>query len=53
MVIGDIARSEGMTQLARELNLSRESLYRSFSLQTGPRRSLLRLHKNVEIPLDK
>jgi probable addiction module antidote protein len=35
-VIGDIARSEGMTQLARELNLSRESLYRSFSRTGNP-----------------
>jgi probable addiction module antidote protein len=35
-VIGDIARSEGMTQLARELNLSRESLYRSFSRAGNP-----------------
>jgi probable addiction module antidote protein len=35
-VIGDIARSEGMTQLARDLNLSRESLYRSFSRSGNP-----------------
>jgi probable addiction module antidote protein len=35
-VIGDIARSEGMTQLAREMNLSRESLYRSFSKTGNP-----------------
>jgi probable addiction module antidote protein len=35
-VIGDIARSEGMTQLAWELNLSRESLYRSFSRTGNP-----------------
>jgi probable addiction module antidote protein len=35
-VIGDIARSEGMTKLARELNLSRESLYRSFSKTGNP-----------------
>jgi probable addiction module antidote protein len=35
-VIGDIARSEGMTQLAQELNLSRESLYRSFSRAGNP-----------------
>jgi probable addiction module antidote protein len=35
-VIGDIARSEGMTQLARELGLSRESLYRSFSRAGNP-----------------
>jgi probable addiction module antidote protein len=35
-VIGDIARSGGMTQLAREMNLSRESLYRSFSKAGNP-----------------
>jgi probable addiction module antidote protein len=35
-VLGDIARSEGMTQLARSLNLSRESLYRSFSRTGNP-----------------
>ncbi|MDR2144475.1 MAG: putative addiction module antidote protein [Treponema sp.] len=29
--IGDIARSKGMAQLARELNLSREGLYDSLS----------------------
>jgi probable addiction module antidote protein len=35
-VIGDVARSQGMAQLARELNLSRESLYRSFSKTGNP-----------------
>jgi probable addiction module antidote protein len=35
-VIGDIARSEGMTRLAQELGLSRESLYRSFSRTGNP-----------------
>jgi probable addiction module antidote protein len=35
-VIGDIARSQGMTEMARELNLSRESLYRSFSRTGNP-----------------
>ncbi|MDR1252509.1 MAG: putative addiction module antidote protein, partial [Treponema sp.] len=30
-VIGDIARSKGMTQLAKELNLDRVGLYKSFS----------------------
>jgi len=33
-VIGDIARSKGMTQIAKDLNLARESLYRSFT-ETG------------------
>ena len=35
-VIGDIARSKGMAQLARDLNLARESLYRSLSPEGNP-----------------
>ena len=35
-VIGDIARSKGMTQIARELGLNRESLYRSLSQGGNP-----------------
>jgi probable addiction module antidote protein len=35
-VIGAIARSEGMTQLARELNLDRVGLYKSFSPNGNP-----------------
>ena len=35
-VIGDIARSKGMSQIARELNLNRENLYRSFSQDGNP-----------------
>jgi probable addiction module antidote protein len=35
-VIGDIARSKGMAQIAKELNLSRESLYRSLSPEGNP-----------------
>ena len=35
-VIGDIARSKGMAQIAKELNLARESLYRSLSLDGNP-----------------
>jgi probable addiction module antidote protein len=35
-VIGDIARSKGMTQIAKELNLARESLYRSLSQGGNP-----------------
>ena len=30
-VVGDIARSEGMTKIARNLGMSREGLYRSLS----------------------
>ena len=35
-VIGDIARSKGMAQIARELNLNRESLYHSLSQEGNP-----------------
>jgi probable addiction module antidote protein len=35
-VLGDIARSKGMTQIAKDLNLARESLYRSLSQDGNP-----------------
>ena len=35
-VIGDIARSKGMAKIASELNLNRESLYRSLSQDGNP-----------------
>jgi probable addiction module antidote protein len=35
-VIGDIARSKGMAQMAKDLNLARESLYRSLSQDGNP-----------------
>jgi len=35
-VIGDIARSEGMTKIARSLGMSREGLYRSLSPSGKP-----------------
>jgi probable addiction module antidote protein len=35
-VIGDIARSKGMAQIAKELNVARESLYRSLSPEGNP-----------------
>jgi probable addiction module antidote protein len=35
-VIGDISRSKGMTAIAKELNLARESLYRSLSPEGNP-----------------
>ena len=36
--LGDVARAHGMTQLAREAGLARESLYRALS-ETGTRNS--------------
>jgi probable addiction module antidote protein len=35
-VIGDIARSNGMSQIARELGVSREGLYRSLAPDGNP-----------------
>lgn len=35
-VLGDIARARGMTQLARETGLGRESLYKALSGQGNP-----------------
>ena len=35
-VIGDIARSKGMAQIAKEVNVARESLYRSLSSEGNP-----------------
>ena len=35
-VLGDIARSEGMSKIARETGLNRESLYKSLSAQGNP-----------------
>lgn len=34
--IGDVARARGMTELARETGLSRESLYRALSQDGNP-----------------
>jgi len=35
-VLGEIARSKGMAQIARDLNLARESLYRSLAQDGNP-----------------
>jgi probable addiction module antidote protein len=34
--LGDIARSQGMTQIARETGLGRESLYKALSIDGNP-----------------
>ena len=36
MALGDIARAKGMTQIARETGLSRESLYKALSGDRSP-----------------
>ncbi len=35
--IGDIARAKGMTQIAKDTGLGRESLYKSFAIGARPR----------------
>jgi len=35
-VVGDIARSQGMTQIAKEMNLDRRGLYRALALNGNP-----------------
>ncbi len=35
-VLGDIARSKGMTHIARETGLGRESLYKALSIEGNP-----------------
>lgn len=55
--LGDIARAKGMTQIARDTGLGRESLYKALSAEGNPEfatvlkvlRALgLRLHATVE-----
>ena len=36
VALGDIARSKGMTQIARETGLGRESLYKALSTEGNP-----------------
>lgn len=50
--LGDVARARGMAQIARETNLSRESLYRSLSSAGNPELStLLRVMKSLGLRL--
>ena len=51
-VLGDIARAKGMTQVAREAGLGRESLYKSLSSDGNPEFStVLRVLKALGIRL--
>lgn len=50
--IGDIARAKGMSQLAREAGLSRESLYRALSEDGNPSfATILRVTKALGVRL--
>ncbi|ETD67738.1 addiction module antitoxin [Pelistega indica] len=35
--LGDVAKARGMSQIAKDTGLSRESLYKSFNAKTSPR----------------
>ena len=37
MALNDVARAKGINKLAREMGVSRESLYKSFNGETKPR----------------
>ena len=50
--LGDIARSKGMTNIARETGLGRESLYKSLSLEGNPEfATVLRVMQSLGIRL--
>ncbi|MFB8797003.1 MAG: addiction module antidote protein [Microcoleus sp.] len=50
--LGDIARSKGMTNIARETGLGRESLYKSLSLEGNPEfATVLRVIQSLGIRL--
>lgn len=51
-VLGDVARSKGMTQIARETGLGRESLYKSLSREGNPEfATILRVIKALGLQL--
>ena len=50
--LGDIARARGMTQIARETGMSRESLYRALSPEGNPEfATVLRVMRALGIKL--
>lgn len=51
-VLGDVARSKGMTQIAKETGLGRESLYKSLSPEGNPEfATILRVIKALGLQL--
>jgi len=52
MALGDIARAKGMSELARETGLGRESLYKTLSLDGNPQLStILKVAKALGLQL--
>ncbi len=52
MALGNVAKARGMTQLAKDTGLSRESLYKTFSPGTKPRfETILKISRALGVPL--
>ncbi len=52
VALGNVAKARGMTQLAKDTGLSRESLYKTFSPGTKPRfETILKISRALGVPL--
>ncbi len=52
VALGNVAKARGMTQLAKDTGLSRESLYKVFSPGTKPRfETILKISRALGVPL--
>ncbi len=52
VALGEVAKARGVSQLAKETGLSRESLYKTFSPGTKPRfETILKITNALGIPL--
>lgn len=50
--LGEVAKARGVTQLAKDTGLSRESLYKTFSSGTKPRfETILKITNALGVPL--
>ena len=50
--LGNVAKTRGIAQLAKDTGLSRESLYKSFASGTKPRfETILKISKALGVPL--
>jgi len=50
--LGDVAKARGITKLAKETGLGRESLYKTFSPGTKPRfETIMKITKALGVPI--
>jgi len=50
--LGDVAKARGIAQLAKDTQLGRESLYKTFSAGTKPRfETILKITKALGVPI--